>query len=123
MFKLKRPCGNCPFKIGQGSLFRLRRIDEIASDPAFQCHKTVDYDDEAGPMPGSRPQQCAGLMGMLLNAGRPNQIMQVAIRLGHLDADQIERGECYQSLDDARRAHEDGFEPGQIDFQTRMVSK
>lgn len=113
MFKRKKPCSNCPFKIGQGHLFRLRRLDEIVNAPAFQCHKTVDYsDDEAGPLPGRRPQQCAGLMGLLLNEGQPNQIMQVAMRLGALDPDGIERGECYQSLADARRAHEQGIEPG-----------
>lgn len=110
MFKLKRPCSNCPFKVGQGSLFRLRRLDEIVAAPAFQCHKTVDYSDDA-QAPGDKPQQCSGLMGLLLNEGKPNQMMQVAMRLNHLDAEEIDRSECYQSLADARRAHEDGVEP------------
>lgn len=110
MFKLKSPCGNCPFKVGQGSLFGLRRLDEIVAAPAFQCHKTVDYSDDE-PAPGGKPQQCAGLMGLLLNADKPNQIMQVAMRLGHLNADEIDRSECYRTLADARRAHEDGSEP------------
>lgn len=110
MFKLKTPCANCPFKIGQGSLFRLQRLDEIVAATAFQCHKTVDYSGDE-PEAGDKPQQCAGLMGLLLNAGEPNQIMQVAMRLGYLDAEAIDRASCYQSLEDARLAHESGVEP------------
>lgn len=112
MFRLTTPCVNCPFKVGQGSLYQLgrERLDEIFNAPAFQCHKTVDYSDDE-PAPGDKPQQCAGLMGLLLNADRPNQIMQVAMRLGYLDINQVDRRSCYQSLTDARRAHEDGLEP------------
>lgn len=114
MFKLKTPCGNCPFKIGQGSLFQLHpeRVEEIFNGPAFQCHKTVDYSGDE-PAAGERPQQCAGLMGLLINADQPNQIMQVAMRLGHLDFATIDRTSCYQSLEDARRAHAEGVEPTQ----------
>ena len=121
MFKLYRPCANCPFKKGQGSAFRLRldRLIQIFNGPAFQCHKTVDYngneEDEDGlikPMPGDKPQQCAGLMAILHREGRPNQIMQVSSRLGymnltHLDPD----NEAYASMRDAIRAHRDGYEP------------
>lgn len=111
MFKLKRPCNNCPFTLGHGSLFRLRRVQSIADGPAFQCHKTVDYSDDDEPAPGDKPQQCAGLMAVLLNEGKPNQIMQVAERLGHFKPDEVERAGCYQSIADARRAHEEGVEP------------
>lgn len=66
MFKLHRPCANCPFRRGQGRLFgfpRLRLL-QIASAPAFQCHKTVDYSGDE-PDAGEHPQQCAGLMAIL----------------------------------------------------------
>ena len=50
MFKLKRPCTNCPFRKGQGELFELgqSRLLEIFDAVAFQCHRTIDYsmDDE-----------------------------------------------------------------------------
>jgi hypothetical protein len=112
MFKLKTPCVTCPFKKGVGSRFRLHpeRLTEIFAAPAFQCHKTVDYSDDE-PAPGDKPQQCAGLMGLLLNADEPNQIMQVGMRLGGFDPDQIDRTQCYQTLADARRAHTNGNEP------------
>lgn len=110
MFRLKRPCNNCPFTIGNGSLFRLRRVQSIADGPAFQCHKTVDYSGDE-PSHGDKPQQCAGLMAVLLNERRPNQIMQVAERLGHFKPDEVERAGCYRSIKEARRAHEEGKEP------------
>lgn len=107
MFKLRRPCANCPFRRSQGWAFGLRRerLKEIVAAPAFQCHKTVDYDDD-DPAPGERPQQCAGLMAVLHRAGRPNQIMQVAERLGHLDPDRLDPdNEAYGSLEEAFAEH------------------
>ena len=110
MFDLKRPCVTCPFRKGQGERFRLHpdRISEIVEAQAFQCHKTVDYDaDDRAGRAGDRPQQCAGLMAVLHREGRPNQIMQVAERLTDFDPAGLDpAGEAYQSLADARRAHE-----------------
>jgi hypothetical protein len=65
MFDLKRPCNNCPFRIGQGECFRLsaERLREIKQGTAFQCHKTVAYGEDWEGRPGVRPQHCAGLMG------------------------------------------------------------
>lgn len=115
MFDLKRPCVNCPFRKGQGSLFGLtpKRLRGIVDGPAFQCHKTVDYGgDECSPKPGDRPQQCAGAMAVLHRSGLDNQIMQVASRLGSLDLDALDPdGEAYASLDEAIRAHVKGVEP------------
>lgn len=111
MFDLKRPCVNCPFRIGQGSKFRLLRIDEIREAPAFQCHKTVDYSEDE-PDTGDRPQQCAGLMAVLHRENRPNQIMQVAERMGGLDPTELDPGRAaYASWTDAIQAHEYGREP------------
>lgn len=108
MFDLKQPCVSCPFRIGQGELFRLEleRLQEIVAAVAFQCHKTVDYSDDEAPASGSRPQQCAGLMAILHREGRLNQIMQVAQRLGVLDTSQLDpKQEAYASLEDALKAH------------------
>lgn len=112
MFDLKRPCANCPFRKGQGSLFSLNpeRLAGVLDGPAFQCHKTVDYLKET-PRPGERPQQCAGLMAVLHRSDRPNQIMQVASRLGALDLDTLDPdGVAYSSWDEAVAAH-GGREP------------
>jgi len=123
MFKLKSPCANCPFKIGQGSLFALHpeRLEGIRSGQAFQCHKTVDYDtgecDDEGfetQGPGEHPNQCAGLMAVLAREGTPNQIMEIASRLGHLDMDALDpRGEAYASWAEVKAAHA-GKEPGEL---------
>jgi hypothetical protein len=112
VFDLKRPCLTCPFRRGQGSRFRLHpeRLREIAEAVAFQCHKTVVYGDHA-PAPGDRPQQCAGLMAVLHREGRPNQIAQLAQRLGALDPAALDpAGEAYASWPAALEAH-DGNEP------------
>jgi hypothetical protein len=113
MFKLRRPCVNCPFRIGVGRTFQLapERLREILNAPAFQCHKTVDYADD-DPRPGEKPQQCAGLMAVLHRSGKPNQIMQVAERLDALDPTALDPdGEAYACIEDAVRAHVMGEEP------------
>jgi len=114
MFKLTRPCVTCPFRLGQGELFQLHpaRLAEIFAGPAFQCHKTLDYDgatydDEGGEHPGhgDHPQQCAGLMSLLHRAGQPNQIMQVAERLGYFDPGKLDHSDVYPSIAEAMKAH------------------
>lgn len=113
MFDLKRPCVNCPFRIGQGSRFQLHpdRLAGIFEAPAFQCHKTVDYSNDA-PASGDRPQQCAGLMAVLHRDDRHNQIMQVAGRISDFDAAALDPdGVAYSSIAAAIAAHVDGIEP------------
>ncbi len=110
MFKLKRPCGSCPFRKGNGEKFQLckERIDEIVHAPSFQCHKTVNYDEYDDPdlRQGDNPQQCAGLMAILHREGKPNQIMQVAERLINFDSNELDPdNEAYDSLADAMSAH------------------
>ncbi len=108
MFKLKRPCGNCPFRRGQGELFRLdlERLEEIRKATAFQCHKTVNYSDDGQPRSGEKPQQCVGLMAVLHRQGEPNQIMQVAERLSALKPGELDTGnEAYSSWAEVIKAH------------------
>jgi hypothetical protein len=112
MFDRRAPCSNCPFRVGKGSRFRLSaaRLEEIRRATAFQCHKTVDYGDEMSAQ-GDRPQQCAGLMTVLLREDAPNTIMQVALRFGALDAERLDGTAAYVSWEEVRRAHERGLEP------------
>jgi hypothetical protein len=114
MFDLKRPCANCPFRIGQGRLFRMEpgRLAGIFQGPAFQCHKTLLYDDDGeGVVNGPKAQQCAGLMAILHREGQASQIMQVAERFGRLDPATLDpEGEAYASIAEAMAAH-GGAEP------------
>jgi hypothetical protein len=112
MFDRKRPCANCPFRIGMGSRFRLHaeRLEEIRAGQAFQCHKTVEYADEE-PLPGDTPQQCAGLMAVLAAQGTPNTIMQIGERLGAFAPDELEHQACYGRWAEVLAAHLEGREP------------
>ena len=113
MFDLLSPCVTCPFRLGVGSRFQFSqaRLDQIRSAPAFQCHKTVDYSATWQGEPGGRPQQCAGLMAVLLHEDEPNQIMQVALRLEALKAEAVDGTTAYASWEEVLRAHLDGVEP------------
>ncbi len=117
MFDLKRPCANCPFRRGQGSLYRLpaARLKEIFNATAFQCHKSVEHgEDEYGNSTqeaGEKPQQCAGLMALLHREKAYNSIMRVAIHTEHLDCSKLDpKREAYESFADAKSAHA-GTEP------------
>lgn len=109
MFALTRPCVNCPFRKGVGERFGLcrERLTEIINAPAFQCHKTVDYEewDDAEKRSGDRPRQCAGLMSLLHREGRPNQIMQVGERLGGFGPATLDHADVYETIAAAMAAH------------------
>lgn len=91
MFALRRPCANCPFKRENGGRFRLSydRLTEILTAPAFQCHCTVDYSEDA-PSQGDNPQQCVGWIATLAALGFEPQIVQVGRRMGVFSYDWIE---------------------------------
>ena len=87
MFDFKQPCVTCPFRRGQGELYRLRpgRLAEIKAATAFECHKTLvldedyiddglgEFDEQWLPVKDdSRAQQCAGLMAVLHREGEPS---------------------------------------------------
>lgn len=112
MFDLKAPCGNCPFRRDKAHLFGLSedRVREIVSAQSFQCHKTVDYGefDDPDKRQGDNPQQCAGLMAMLHAEGRPNQIMQVAERLGVFDPTALDTSKTFATVSEAMEAHGNG---------------
>lgn len=107
MFDLKRPCVTCPFRRGQGETFGLprARLEKIFAAPAFQCHKTVDY-AEGADRQGDKPQQCAGLMAVLVQDGADNQIMQVGARLGAFDPDVLVLEDAYPGRQAVFQAHD-----------------
>ena len=105
---MKQPCANCPFRIGNGELFRLRegRIEELErSAEAFQCHKTVDYSGEE-PDRGSKPQECAGFMTLRHRAETWTQMMRISERLGAMNCDDLDpKGEVYEDWEAVYEAH------------------
>jgi hypothetical protein len=114
MFDLTRPCVDCPFRKGNGEHFQLNRfrLHEIRRGDAFQCHRTVDYDnfDDRDLRSGDRPQQCAGLMAVLAREGNANTIMQIAERFGHLDLSKLDpKHEAYESWAAVLDAHGHGI--------------
>jgi hypothetical protein len=82
MFDRIKPCAGCPFKVENQKKFRFpkKRLIEIQNAVSFQCHLTLS----------GKPKQCAGLMAILARDGKPNQIMQVAVRLGYLDIEKLD---------------------------------
>lgn len=109
MFDLKQPCNDCPFRLGQGENFRLhedRVINILESDTWFQCHKTVEYDDEGEAIPGvAGAQHCYGAMAIRMAEDNPNQMMRIAGRLGQVDLDSISTEHTYTCLDEVFDAH------------------
>lgn len=83
-----KPCDNCPFRMDINFGLtddRTREIyDSLHAGFSFPCHKTVEYDDEDGEgRVTSRARMCAGAANLLIAIDRPNQLMQVAKRLGY----------------------------------------
>ena len=80
------------------------RLEEILSSVAFQCHKTLDGQEQKG-VRTPRAQQCAGLMALLHRCEKPNQIMQVAERLAGFDPSKIEAQDVYPDIESLLSAH------------------
>lgn len=84
-----RPCTHCPFRRDAPGFLHGDRAEEIAdsllvSGQSFTCHETNDYDWKSGEAVVTiDSKHCAGAALVLLAEGRPNQLMQVAERLGY----------------------------------------
>lgn len=99
MFKLKKPCKDCPFlknsPIGLSEDRLPSIVDDLINDHVFHCHKTVDYskqfDEEAGNISHytEKNQFCAGAMIFLEKLERPNQMMRIGERMGHYDYKEV----------------------------------
>jgi hypothetical protein len=93
LFKLRRPCANCPFLKSGAIELRPGRLEGIIRDlvandrSTFYCHKTV-YSGRAGGkhldngeyVAGGTESMCAGAMIYLEKIGRPT----VSMRLGRV---------------------------------------
>lgn len=86
---MPRPCPHCPFRTDVEGYLRAERAQEIANSlrwgQSFPCHETVDYDsgEEGEGIVTLDTRHCAGAALVLENEGCPNQLMQVAERLGY----------------------------------------
>lgn len=83
-----RPCPHCPFRRDVPGFLSRYRAQEIADSldrgQSFTCHETNNYDDETGEAIVTIDSiHCAGAALILEAEGNPNQLMQVAERLGY----------------------------------------
>lgn len=97
-YRLKRPCGNCPFlKSGAIELApgRLEGIIEglVKDDRStFQCHKTVhskrggEFDDDGNYHASGEEAMCHGAASYLMKMGRPTIGMRLAVMTGTVSA-------------------------------------
>lgn len=90
VFRLKKPCSNCPFR-RKGAIplaeVRLKDIVDhlMANDSSsFHCHKTVhsstggEFDDDGEYHPSGAEAMCAGAASFLMKQGRPTIGMRLA---------------------------------------------
>lgn len=100
-FDLVRPCPQCPFRKdclkGWLGETRAREIADSLLDGSpgvtFACHETtrfVDGDEGEEYAPLGDEQHCVGAMILIDREEAPNQMLQIAERLGLRDADRID---------------------------------
>lgn len=98
MFRLKKPCANCPFKakgaidLEPGRLAGI--VEQLRQDDwsTFSCHKSVHnpktggtWDDEGVYTPSGKEAMCAGAMLFLEQIGRPSVGMRIGQLMGLYD--------------------------------------
>lgn len=100
MLDRKIPCKTCPFRTTKSGLRGLgtERAEEIAESlsrgESFTCHSDLDK-------PAKRRNQCVGAMLILDKLKQPNQIMQVAGRLGMFNVTELRgRDAVFDNFDD-----------------------
>lgn len=101
-FNLKKPCGHCPFRSNITPFLTTQRADEICNvvlkeDKVFWCHETLDQ------IIGSH---CAGALILTTKENAPNQMQQVAERLGLHDPSKLDlESPVYGSHNEMVEAH------------------
>lgn len=82
MYRITKMCSNCPFRndehaihLSEGRLDGIKKA--LLRRENFVCHKTVYSDDK-----NQKRLMCAGAYEFLISEEKPNQIMQIAERLG-----------------------------------------
>jgi len=100
LFRLKKPCSNCPF-LKEGAIeLQPGRLDGIvkhllADDwSTFRCHKTVhnkktggEWDDVGRYHASGKEAMCMGAAVYLEKLGRPTVAMRIAMLSGMYDQD------------------------------------
>jgi hypothetical protein len=117
-FSLKQPCEHCPFRTDQCFLNgqRAREIAEAVAveNKTFTCHQHLhgEHDDDPeGDVeyhPSTVDQMCAGAMAFVEKLGVPNQMLQIAERLGLRDPSRLDpasRAAVYDSIEDMAAGH------------------
>jgi len=122
-FSLRNPCPECPFRPAAGGYLNAARAREIAEAVAvegktFTCHKHLhgDYTDDPEAAedtynPAIEDQMCAGAMAFVEKLGAPNQMLQIAERLGLRDPSRLDpacQGDVYDSIDAMAAGHASG---------------
>jgi len=101
LFKLRKPCANCPFLKSGAIELRLGRMAGIIENlvdndhSTFFCHKTVSraddqHSDTGEYLPIGTESMCVGAMVYLEKIGRPTVDMRLARRVGLYSSDRIE---------------------------------
>ena len=119
-FRVKRPCGNCPFlKVGAIAL-RPGRLEEIAAhlhaddSHSFSCHETLgavpDDDGDEGPCENhvvtETEAHCAGAAIFLEKKGRSSMWMRIGYAMGDLKRPDL-LAQAHKIIDDVSEAQVD----------------
>ena len=90
IYRCTQYCNNCPFK-DNGKKIHLNngRVDDIKEmllkgGGSFNCHKTVyNLDENMNATEEQDLKMCYGAYKFLKDKNKPNQVMQIAVRLGY----------------------------------------
>lgn len=109
-FGLKRPCSNCPFRKDVPPYLRKARVKELKESlktSAFDCHKTLDYEDGEG-LRNRSTKHCAGALVLLEKTKSRSQLMQIGERFGLYDPAQVDlSAPVYESFEEMAEAQLD----------------
>jgi hypothetical protein len=100
-FDLIRPCVDCPFRSDRPAYLSRERVRGILGGgkgrawwpcTSFPCHHTIEYGTgpEGETVIPPTAQQCAGVMILLVRAGRFNDAMQIGQRFGMFDPSRLD---------------------------------
>jgi hypothetical protein len=69
---IKTPCQHCPFRRDVKPFLHPIRAEELAYSATnryntFDCHKTLEHDDEGDTFAGSKSKVCAGFLSLQHN--------------------------------------------------------
>lgn len=103
--RLKKPCGNCPFRVEGAIDLAPGRLEGIIAGlveddlSTFQCHATVHCEKggewtEDGYQPSGHEAMCAGAAAYLWKIGRPTVAMRIGLAIGACSTEDWARNEA-----------------------------